>query len=164
MRDYALATRLRARDPDKIKGMQFQKILIPLACAVLLVGAFDRYGWAGLAVAAGALVMWLLLHFTRLMQILQRAANRPVGYVDSAVMLNVKLKPGVTLMHVVAMTRSLGALQSNKDQRPELYRWTDGSESHVTCEFWGGKLKKWDLVRPMPTDELAADAPVSAAP
>ena len=144
--------------------MQLQKIFIPLACAALLVGAFDRYGGAGLAVVAGALVMWLLLHFTRLMQILKRAANRPVGYVDSAVMLNVKLKPGVTLMHVIAMTRSLGALQSDKDIQPELYRWTDGSESHVTCEFWGGKLKKWNLVRPTPTDELAADVPASAAP
>lgn len=144
--------------------MQFQKILIPLGCAVLLVGAFDSYGWPGLAVAAGALMMWLLLHFTRLMQILKRAANRPVGYVDSAVMLNVKLRPGVTLMHVIAMTRSLGALQSEKDAQPELYRWTDGTDSHVTCEFWGGKLKKWELVRPTPADELPADVPASAAP
>ena len=144
--------------------MQFQKILIPLACAALLVGAFDMYGWAGLAVAAGALMMWLLLHFTRLMQILKRAANRPVGYVDSAVMLNVKLRPGVTLMHVIAMTRSLGALQSEKNVQPEVFRWTDGSDSHVTCEFWGGKLKKWDLFRPAPADELPAESPASAAP
>jgi hypothetical protein len=144
--------------------MQFQKILIPLACAALLVGAFDVYGWPGLAVAAGALMMWLLLHFTRLMQILKRASNRPVGYVDSAVMLNVKLRPGVTLMHVIAMTRSLGALQSEKDVQPEVFRWTDGTHSHVTCEFWGGKLKKWDLVRPTPTEELPVELPDSAAP
>jgi hypothetical protein len=144
--------------------MQFQKILIPLGCAVLLVGAFDLYGWPGLAVAAGALMMWLLLHFTRLMQILKRAANRPVGYVDSAVMLNVKLRPGVTLMHVIAMTRSLGALQSEKDVQPELFRWTDGTDSHVTCEFWGGKLKKWELVRPAPAPEIAPEVPASAAP
>jgi len=144
--------------------MQLKKILIPLACAALLVGAFDMYGWPGLAVAAGGLMMWLLLHFTRLMQILKRAANRPVGYVDSAVMLNVKLRPGVTLMHVIAMTRSLGALQSEKDVQPELYRWTDGSDSHVTCEFGGGKLKKWELVRPTPAAELPAELPASAAP
>jgi hypothetical protein len=144
--------------------MQFKKIVIPLACAALLVGAFDVYGWPGLAVAAGALMMWLLLHFTRLMQILKRAANRPVGYVDSAVMLNVKLRPGVTLMHVIAMTRSLGALQSENDVQPELFRWTDGSDSHVTCEFLGGKLKKWVLVRPTSTDELPAETPANAAP
>jgi hypothetical protein len=144
--------------------MQFQKILVPLASATLLVAAYHFYGGAGVAVAAGALVMWLLLHFTRMMQILKRAANRPIGFVDSAVMLNAKLRPGVTLLHVVAMTRSLGALQSEKDQQPELFRWTDGTQSHVTCEFQGGKQKKWELVRPAQTDVLQADGPASPAP
>ena len=37
-------------------------------------------------------LVWVLLHFTRMMTILKRAANRPIGYVDSAVMLNAKLK------------------------------------------------------------------------
>jgi hypothetical protein len=116
--------------------------------------AYRSYRWAGVAVAAGALVMWLLLHFTRMMQVLKRATNRPIGYVDSAVMLNAKLKPGVTLLHVVAMTKALGELKSIKDEQPELFRWTDGTESHVTCEFKGGKLVKWELVRPVePTDQ-----------
>jgi len=96
------------------------------------------------------LVMWLLLHFTRMMQVLKRAANQPVGYVGSAVMLNAKLRKGVTLLHVVALTRALGELRSVKDQQPELFRWTDGTQSFVTCEFAGGKLVKWELVRPEP--------------
>jgi len=105
-------------------------------------------------------MMWLLLHFTRMMQVLRRAANRPIGYVDSAVMLNAKLKPGMTLLHVVAMTRSLGALQSDKDAQPELFRWTDGSQSHVTCTFVGGKLAHHALFRPPVTDSLpAAEGP-----
>ena len=108
--------------------------------------------------------MWMLLHFTRMMQILKRAANRPVGYVDSAVMLNVKLRPGATLLHVIAMTRSLGALQSDKDTQPELFRWTDNTDSHVTCEFHGGKLKKWTLFRPSPADGLTPEAPANPAP
>ena len=144
--------------------MQFLKILVPVACAALLVGAYDLYSWPGVAVAAGGLVMWLLLHFTRMMQILKRAANRPVGYVDSAVMLNVKLRPGVTLIHVIAMTRSLGVLQSGKDEQPEMYRWADGGASHVTCEFRAGKLKKWSLFRPAVTDEPQVDAAASPAP
>ncbi|MDO8449554.1 MAG: glycerate kinase [Rhodoferax sp.] len=144
--------------------MQFQKILVPLASAALLVAAHHFYGWAGVAVAAGALVMWLLLHFTRMMQILKRAANRPIGFVDSAVMLNAKLRPGVTLLHVVAMTRSLGELVSPKDTQPEVFRWTDGTESRVTGEFWGGKLKKWDLVRPPQTDKPQTDTAISPAP
>jgi hypothetical protein len=135
--------------------MQFQKIMVSLVIAVLLVAAHRIYGWGGVAVAVGALVMWMLLHFTRMMQILKRAANRPIGFVDSAVMLNAKLRPGVTLMHVVAMTRALGELRSTKDSQPEWFRWTDASHSHVTCEFQQGKLKKWDLVRP-PQDDAPA--------
>ena len=26
-----------------------------------------------------------------------------------------------------------------------MYRWTDGAESHVTCEFLGGKLVQWQM-------------------
>ena len=128
--------------------MPFQKFLIPLASVAMVVLAYRAYGWSGVAIAVGALVMWLLLHFTRMVQVLKRAANRPIGTVGSAVMLNAKLRPGMTLLHVVAMTRSLGALQSPKETQPEIYRWTDGTQSHVTAQFGGGKLKKWDLVRP----------------
>ena len=130
--------------------MQLQKILVPLASVVLIAAAYRSYGWAGVAAASGALMMWLLLHFTRMLQVLKRAANRPIGYVDSAVMLNAKLRPGVTLLHVVAMTKALGELQSAKGDSLERYRWTDGTQSHVSCEFHNGKLKKWELVRPLP--------------
>jgi hypothetical protein len=126
-----------------------------------IVVAFLQYGWAGVAVVAGAILMWILLHFTRLMTILKRAADRPIGYVDSAVMLNAKLKTGVTLMHVIAMTRSLGALRSPKDEQPEFFRWTDSGDSHVTCEFREGKLVQWTLVRPPPEAEAPADATTS---
>ena len=128
--------------------MNYQKILIPLGGVAATVLAYRYYGWAGIAAVATGLVMWMLLHFTRMMQVLKRAANRPIGYVDSAVMLNAKLKPGLSLLHVVAMTRALGKLQSDKDVQPEVFRWTDGSESHVTCTFAGGKLAHHALFRP----------------
>jgi hypothetical protein len=144
--------------------MKFQQILsrvgVPLLGVVLVAMAYRFYSWAGVAVVVTVMVMWGLLHFTRMMQVLRRAAGRPIGYVDSAVMLNAKLKPGVTLLHVVAMTKALGELKSVKDQQPELYRWTDGTESHVTCEFFGGKLVKWEMVRPVQAD----NAPPVAAP
>lgn len=133
------------------------KYLFAVFGLVAIVVAFLQYGWAGVAVVAGAILMWILLHFTRLMTILKRAADRPIGYVDSAVMLNAKLKTGVTLMHVIAMTRSLGALRSPKDEQPEFFRWTDSGDSHVTCEFREGKLVQWALVRPPPEAEAAAD-------
>ena len=128
--------------------MDFKKILVPLAMVAAGLLAYRFYGWPGVAAAFSVLVFWALLHFTRLMQVLKRAANRPVGYVDSAVMLNAKLKPGMTLMHVVAMTRSLGTRLSEKDAQPEVYRWSDAGASQVDCSFTAGKLTRHALFRP----------------
>ena len=130
--------------------MQLIRVLVPVGGVALVSAAYYSYGWSGVAMAAGALVMWVLLHFTRMTQVMVRAGKRPIGYVDSAVMLNAKLKPGSTLLHVIAQTRALGELLSPKDQQPEMFRWTDGGLSHVTCEFNGGKLVRWTMVRPEP--------------
>lgn len=138
--------------------MNFQKILVPVLGLVLLGAAWRGYGWGGVAVVAGGIVMWMLLHFTRMMQVLRKASNRPVGYVESAVMLNAKLKPRVPLLHVMAMTRSIGELLSPQDTQPEIFRWTDNSQSHVTCEFANGKLVKWELFRPTPPEETSPPA------
>lgn len=128
--------------------LSWQKIVLPIAGVALVAMAWQSYGWAGVALVFGGIVFWLLLHFTRLMTVLKRAANRPIGHVPSAVMLNAKLKTGFTLLHVVAMTRSLGAQQSPAGEQPEVFRWTDPGASYVDCEFLGGKLKQWTLVRP----------------
>ncbi len=128
--------------------MNFTKILAPVAIIVLTVGAWRQFGWAGIALAGGGVVMWILLHFTRMLTILKKAADRPIGHVASAVMLNAKLKKGVSLMHVIAMTRSLGSLQSPKDEQPEIFSWADSGQSTVTCTFVGGKLTEWTLHRP----------------
>ena len=125
-----------------------QKILIPLAIIGGAAIAYRTYGWPGVVAVASVLVFGILLHFSRMMQVLKRAANRPIGYVDSAVMLNAKIKPGATLLHVVAMTRSLGLLKSAKGAQPEVFEWKDGSESTVTCTFVGGKLSHHELFRP----------------
>ena len=131
-----------------LQKIPFQKVLVPLAIIGGAALAYRSYGWPGIAVVVTFLVFGILLHFTRLMTILKRAANRPIGHVDSAVMLNAKLKPGATLMHVVAMTRSLGLLKSAKDVQPEVFEWKDAGESVVTCTFVGGKLLHHVLVRP----------------
>ena len=128
--------------------MNFNKILVPIAVIVLTVGAWRTMGWPGIALATGGVVMWVLLHFTRLMTILKKAANRPVGHVDSAVMLNAKLRKGATLMHVIAMTRSLGQQQGPQGKQAEVFTWTDAGQSCVTCTFVGGKLSEWQLQRP----------------
>jgi hypothetical protein len=140
--------------------MNLQKIFLPILGVVVVAVAYRGFGWPGVALAGGGIVMWMLLHFTRMMRVLQRASNRPVGYCDSAVMLNAKLRPGVNLLHVVAMTRALGELLSPKEQQPEIYRWTDSGASAVTCEFLAGKLVKWELSRP----EAAGGQGGTAAP
>ena len=128
--------------------MKLQRFLVPLVSAVLIVAAYQSYGWPGIGLAAGVLVMWVLLHFTRMLQVLQRAAHRPVGSVDSAVMLNAQLRSGMSLLHVVAMTRALGESLSAQAAQPEIYRWSDAGASAVTCEFNDGKLAQWTLHRP----------------
>jgi len=135
--------------------MNLRNILVPLGAVALIGFGFYAYGWAGVAAVAGGLLMWSLLHFTRLMSVMQKAAKRPIGYVGSAVMLNARLTKGVNLMHVVAMTQALGERVSAENVQPEVYRWTDGTRSHVTCEFQQGKLVAWTLVRPQ--DNPAAD-------
>lgn len=140
--------------------MDFRKLLIPLGCIVLLALAWRSMGWQGVFAVAGGLMMWLLLHYTRIVKVMSRAAERPVGFVASAVMLNAKLKPGVNLLHVITLTRALGERRSAEGEEPEIYRWTDGSDSHVTAEFVRGRLVRWALERP----PQAPDAPAQALP
>ena len=128
--------------------MNLRNICVPAGVIGLVLVGYASTGWPGVAAVVGGLVMWALLHFTRLMNVMKKAANRPMGYVGSAVMLNARLKPGVNLMHVMAMTQSLGERLSAENAQPEVYRWTDGTQSHVTCEFANGCLQKWTLERP----------------
>jgi hypothetical protein len=136
----------------------FQRIITLILVSAAFVMAYTYYKWSGVAIVASGLVTWALLHFSRMMQVLKRAADRPIGYVGSAVMLNAKLQKGKTLMHVIAMTKALGELLSEKDMQPEVFRWTDGTKSHVACTFLNGKLQSWELFRPI---EQAADVSVT---
>jgi cytochrome c biogenesis protein CcdA len=128
--------------------MNFSRILIPIGVVVFIAGAWLQYQWQGVAVATGAVVMWILLHFTRMVTVLSRAANRPVGHVGNAVMLNVKLQKGVNLMHVIALTKSLGERLSEENTQPEIFKWTDAGDSYVVCTFSAGKLVSWEMTRP----------------
>ena len=132
--------------------------LAVIAGAILLFGGWRAYGAAGIAVVVTGLVTWLLLHVTRIMHVMKKAADRPKGYVGSAVMLNAKLKPKVNLLHVMALTNSLGDRLSPEDSQPEVFRWTDEGGSHVTCEFDNGRLVKWTLARPTEPEQASAPA------
>jgi hypothetical protein len=140
-----------------------RKILVALGLAVLLVGGHRAWGWGGVALVSGGILMWLLLHFNRFMTVMRRASERPFGYVDSAVMLNVKLRPRVSLLHVIALTRALGELRSPEGQQPEVYRWTDPGGSWVDAEFDQGRLVRWTMWRPQAEDGAAGGSQADSA-
>ena len=132
--------------------MNLQRIAVPLLVIGLLAFAARQYGWPGFLAVSGGLVFWLLLHWTRLLTVMQRAARRPIGHLDSAVMFNARLKPGVNLMHVIAMTRSLGERLSAEGEDPERYRWTDNGGSTVTVTLQAGRVSAWEMQRPAAQD------------
>jgi hypothetical protein len=136
--------------------MNWRRILVPVAGAALIVAGWRAYGWPGVAVVVSGGVMWALLHVTRVMHVLKQAADRPVGHVGSAVMLNARLRAGVSLLHVMAITRAMGELRSPKDEQPEIFRWTDPGGSHVTAQFQDGRLVSWTLWRPDGADSATA--------
>ena len=127
---------------------KLRKYLVPVALVLLLSFAWQSAGWEGVALALTGFVMWLLLHFTTVLVIMRRARNRPIGYVGSVVMLNAKLKAGMTHLQVVGMTRSLGERLSPPEEDPELFLWKDGNDNRLTATFVGGKLQSWDFKRP----------------
>jgi hypothetical protein len=112
--------------------------------ALLVAAAWQQYRWPGVGFAATVIVFWLLLQFNRAMRVMKNAAGSPVGHIDSAVMLNAKLKPGMPMIGVVTLTKSLGRKLSDT---PETWRWSD-ADSSVTLVFDKGRLQSWQLDRP----------------
>mgnify|MGYP006893277336 CR=1 FL=1 len=127
--------------------MQFSKLLIPLVGICVLYLGYRSFGWAGLAMTSGGIVMWALLHFNKMLFVLKRAASRPIGSTHSAVMISSKLKKGDSLLHVLALTESLGLQESLSNTQPEIFKWCDEYSSSVSCTFDDGKLSSWSLDR-----------------
>ena len=144
--------------------MTWRRLFAILLAVALGAGAWRAGGWSGLALMGSALVLWALLYYNQIMTVMRRAADRPVGYVGSAVMLNAKLQAGQPLLKVLAMTRALGQPLTEVGVDPEVYRWTDPGGSFVTAEFKGGKLVQWKLERPAPeaVSDPAAEPPGEA--
>ena len=126
--------------------------LAVLAIAVGYVG----WGWRGVVLGITVLAFWLLLQFSRSLRVLKNAGNAPIGHVDSAVMLHSKLKAGMPLMQVLALTRSLG---SKLSETPERWGWSDAGGARVELRFEGGKLQSWELIRDDAADAGAPPAP-----
>jgi len=115
-----------------------------LAALAIAIG-YARFGWQGALFGITVVAFWLLLNFNRTLRVLRKAGQAPVGYVDSAVMLNSKLQPGLRLLDVIGLTRSLGQRVS---QQPEVWRWTDPGASAVEVTVENGRVVRWALQRP----------------
>jgi hypothetical protein len=119
-----------------------------LAAAALAAGWF-AYGWQGLVLAVTAIVFWLLLQFSRALRALRKAGSAPLGRVASAVMLHAKLREGMTLAQVLALTGSLGERVSPPAAgAEESWRWRDAGAASVTVHLRGGRTRHWALQRP----------------
>jgi hypothetical protein len=116
-----------------------------ILAAVLTYAAWRAYDMAGLAFAASAVVFWLLLQFNRTVRIMKIAGGSPVGRVPSAVMFHSGLSPGLTMLQVLARTKSLGR---KVDGSEDDWRWSDDGGASVFLHFERGRLLRWQLERP----------------
>ena len=128
-----------------------------LAVAALVAG-WLAYRWPGLVMAVTVIAFWMLLQFNRALRTMKNAASAPVGHIDSAVMLNARLQRGLTLMQVVALTRSLGRKLTDS---PGTWVWSDAGGAAVTLVFAKSRLENWRLSRAEP---IGAAAPAPPPP
>ncbi|MBS0444819.1 MAG: hypothetical protein JSR59_02605 [Proteobacteria bacterium] len=115
-----------------------------LVAAALAVGAVG-WGWRGVVLAVTVLAFLLLLQFNRVVRVMKRASQMPVGRIDSAVMLNAKLEHGMSLMKVVQLAGSLG---TKVGDAPETWAWRDAGDVVVTVEMARAQVARWTLERP----------------
>ena len=134
-----------------------------ILAAIFVALGWRLYGWAGIAMAATVVVFWLLLQFNRTLRVMKNAGHAPIGLVPSGVMLNAKLKPGMTMMDILHVTKSLGRELPNT---PDTWEWRDEGGVTVTVTLPGGKLQSWHLSRPessAPNDDSREDSGESSA-
>jgi hypothetical protein len=116
------------------------------ALAALAVAAgYVGYGWQGVVLAFTVIVFWLLLQFSRSLRAVRDASGRPVGQVDSAVMLHARVHAGMRLVEVLKLTRSLGRRVA--DEPAEAFAWRDGAGDEVRVDLRGGRVSAVTLVR-----------------
>jgi len=126
-----------------------------LAAALVSIATLT-YGWRGLLLALTVVVFWLVLQFNRTLRVMRNAGQAPLGRVPSAVMLNAKLRPGMTMIEVVGLTRSLGRKLGAGDDD---WAWQDEGGASVQLHFRAGKLERFTLERPVEPEAPEAPPP-----
>ena len=116
-----------------------------LLAAAFAFAAWRAYDLAGLAFAASAIVFWLLLTFNRAVRVMRNAGAAPVGRIENAVMFHAGLARGMTMLQVLATTKSLGRKVEGSDDD---WRWSDDGGASVVLHFERGRLATWRIERP----------------
>ncbi|MEY8879695.1 MAG: hypothetical protein AB9M60_24520 [Leptothrix sp. (in: b-proteobacteria)] len=112
------------------------------------------YGWRGLVLAVTLIAFWLVLQFNQATRVLRHAGQRPKGEVDSVVMLQSRLEPGLTMLEVLKLTGSLGIQVGQRDE----WDWQDAGDNLLRLVFRRGVLIRWELARaPDPEEAEAAE-------
>jgi hypothetical protein len=116
--------------------------------AAALAAGWFAYRGPGLLLAFSVIVFWLLLQYSRTLRALRLAGSAPVGRVESAVMLHSRLREGMSLSQVLAVTRSLGERVAPPPEGvDECWRWRDAGDASVTVHLSGGRTRRWELQR-----------------
>ncbi len=139
--------------------MKFPKTRMPvnalLAGAAVIVGTWS-YGWRGLVLALTVIAFWAVLQFNRATRVLRNAGQRPKGLVDSVVMTQARLSPGLSRLEVLQITGSLGEPFNDHDE----WRWRDAGGNELVLTFRRDVLVRWALARAGEPDP--SDAPPTA--
>jgi hypothetical protein len=113
--------------------------------AALTVAAWQLFGARGLVFAVSAIAFWLMLQFNRTVRITRIAAQNPLARVPSAVIFQSGLRPGLTMLQIVTITRTLGRkVEGTEDD----WVWADEGGDSVRLHFERGRLASWQLERP----------------
>ncbi|MGZ5132024.1 MAG: hypothetical protein ACXWCU_01725 [Caldimonas sp.] len=116
-----------------------------MLAAALAFASWRAYSWPGLALAASAIVFWLLLQFNRALRVMKSAAGSPLAEIPNAVMFHAGLHAGMTMLQIVAKTKCLGRKVEGSDDD---WRWSDPGGSSVRLHFERGRLVRWQIERP----------------
>lgn len=133
--------------PKREGGMRLRPALDWALAALALAAGWLAGGGRGLLLGSSVVVFWLLLQFSRSLRVLHAAAARPVGTVDSAVMLHARLRPGMTLPQILRLTGSLGERVPPAAGADEAWRWRDAGGASLTALLRGGRLQAGLLQR-----------------
>lgn len=134
-----------------------RNIGIALAIAAMAAG-ISFFGWKGAILALSGITFWLLLQFTQLLRVMRTANQSPMGHVSSAIMLQSRLHPGMKLLDLIKMCRSLGVKVGD-----DTYRWTDAGGDAVDVVLIKGKVSRWSLIRATGEDGQPLPPPDAAA-